>query len=217
MDRPDARDLYERIVAELAPAAARNRTVEQIETGAAPVEALRRIAGEEYRIVRSDRRSFALMAARYAEPESDGGLFLGLAQGEGQALELLSGFAAAVGLDRAALDGYQPRPAAQAYPHHLAWLAQFGTRSEIMLSLLANFGFWGGYCARVAAALPRRYGLTPSDAAFFSFFAELPPGFEQNALATLQRGLDEGDDPAAALQAARMMQAYEASFWDAAL
>ncbi|GAA0673291.1 hypothetical protein GCM10010193_27500 [Kitasatospora atroaurantiaca] len=215
MDRPSAQELYARITAELAPAAARNPTVELVESGDAPVEALRRIAGEEYRLVRSDRRSFALMAARLGDREPAGGLFLGLAEGEGQALGLLADFAAEVGLDAAALAAYEPHPAAQSYPHHLAWLAQFGTRSEIMLALLANFGFWGGYCARMAAALPRHYGLTAAGTAFFTFFSELPPGFEETALAVLQEGLDDGEDPVAALRAARMMQAYEAAFWEA--
>ncbi|GAA2146195.1 hypothetical protein GCM10009760_35640 [Kitasatospora kazusensis] len=216
-DAQDARELYARVTAELAPAAAHNQLVELVESGSAPVEALRRIAGEEYRIIRSDRRSFALMAARFADPAPTGELFLGLAQGEGQALPLLLDYATALGLDPAALDSYEPRAAAQAYPHHLAWLAQFGSRSEIMLALLANFGFWGGYCARIAAALPRHYGLTEADAAFFTFFADLPPGFEQTALSTLQHGLDAGEDPAAALRAARMMQSYEAAFWDSVL
>ncbi len=216
-DRPDARALYALITAELSPVAAHNPFVDLVEAGSAPVEALRRIAGEEYRIIRSDRRSFALMASRLAEPTGAGELFLSLAQGEGLALGLLPAYATAVGLDTAALDAYRPRAAAQVYPHYLAWLAQFGTRSEITLALLANFGFWGGYCARIAAALPRHYDLTTADAAFFAFFADLPPGFEESALSTLQDGLDSGEDPEAALQAARMMQSYEAAFWDSLL
>ncbi|WP_371494145.1 transcriptional regulator [Kitasatospora sp. NBC_00374] len=216
MDRPRAQDLYEQAVTELAPAAARNRLVELVESGDAPLAALRGIAGEEYRIVRSDRRSFALMAARFGDREPAAGLFLGLAGGEARALELLTGYAAALGLDAAALAAYEPRPAAQSYAHHLAWLGQFGTRSEIALALLANFGFWGGYCARLAAALPRHYGLTEAEAAFFAYFAELPPGFEQGALAVLQEGLDAGEDPGAARLAARTMQAYEGAFWDSA-
>ncbi|MEU9133062.1 transcriptional regulator [Kitasatospora sp. NPDC048540] len=208
-------ELYRRTVAELTPAAARNPVVELIGSGAAPIDVLRRIAGEEYRIVRSDRRAFAALAARFGGREPAAGLFLGLAAGEGQALGLLEGFAGAVGMDGAALRAYEPRPAAQSYPHHLAWLAQFGTRSAVALALLANFGFWGGYCARVAAALPRHYGLTEAEAAFFAFFAELPPGFERAALSVLREGLDAGEDPVEARRAAVLMQAYESAFWAA--
>ncbi|WP_441248424.1 transcriptional regulator [Kitasatospora sp. McL0602] len=219
MGRPSAQELYEQTTAELAPAAADNRLVELVEAGSAPVDALRRIAGEEYRIIRSDRRSFALLAARFAEaaPDTADPFFLGLAQGEDQALPLLATFAAAVGLGPTDLAAYRPRPAAQVYAHYLAWLAQFGSRSEITLALLANFGFWGGYCGRIAAALPRHYGLTPAEAAFFGYFAELPPGFEPTALGILQAALDEGEDPEAARHAARMMQSYEAAFWTAVL
>ncbi|MFD7639310.1 transcriptional regulator [Kitasatospora sp. NPDC059795] len=213
-----ARDLYERTVAELAPAAAENRLVDLVEAGTAPVEALRRIAGEEYRIIHSDRRSFALLAARFADSTpASAGFFLGLAQGEGQALDLLPPFAAAVGLSPADLAAHRPRAAAQTYPHYLAWLAQSGALADTVLALLANFGFWGGYCARLADALPRHYGLSAEATAFFRWFATLPPDFEPTALALLQSALDTGDSPDAARHAAHLMQAYEASFWAAVL
>ncbi len=212
-----ARELYERTVAELAPAAAGNRLVELVEAGAAPREALRRIAGEEHRIIRSDRRSFALLAARFADRGRAAPFFLGLAAGEGEALGLLTPFATAVGLSPADLATYRSRPAAQTYPHYLAWLAQAGTLAETVLALLANFGFWGGYCARLAAALPRRYGLSAEATAFFAFFAALPPDFESEALALLQSALDDGESAAEARHAARLMQSYESSFWAAVL
>ncbi|MEV7122507.1 transcriptional regulator [Kitasatospora griseola] len=213
-----ARELYERTVAELAPAAAHNRLVERVEAGTAPVGALQRIAGEEDRIIRSDRRSFALLAARFAESGPTAApFFLGLSQGEGQALDLLPPFAAAVGLSPADLAAYRPRAAAQTYPHHLAWLAQFGTTAETVLALLANFGFWGGYCGRLAVALPRHYGLSAEATAFFRFFATLPPDFEPTALGLLQHALDEGESAEDARHAAHLMQAYEASFWAAVL
>ncbi|AUG82178.1 hypothetical protein CFP65_7607 [Kitasatospora sp. MMS16-BH015] len=234
MDR--AQELYRRTVTDLAPAAATNPLVELVEAGTAPVPALARVAAEEYRIIRSDRRSFAFLAARFAEapaglpavlgtvtgvraaePGAAGAFFLGLAAGEGRALDLLTPFAAAVGLSPADLAAYRPRPAAQQYPHYLAWLAQSGTLAETVLALLANFGFWGGYCARLAAALPGRYGLSPEATAFFHYFAELPPDFESTALTLLQAALDAGDSAADAHHAAVLMQHYEAAFWAAVL
>jgi len=213
-----ARELYERTVAELAPAAAHNRLVELVEAGTAPVEALQRIAGEENRLIRSDRRSFALLTARFAESGPTAApFFLGLSEGEGRALDLLPPFAAAVGLSPAELAAYRTRPAAQTYPHYLAWLAQFGTISETVLALLANFGFWGGYCGRLADALPRHYGLSAEATAFFRYFATLPPDFEPTALALLQAALDAGESPEDARHAAELLQAYEADFWQAVL
>jgi thiaminase len=207
----DARMLYTQIVQDLT-AGSTNRFVDRAEAGPVEVEALRRIAGEEYRIIFSDQRSFALLAARYPDAAT---LFLSLAGGERQALDLLVPYAEAVGMGVADLMAYDPNPAAQGYPHHLAWLAQFGSRSDVALALLANFGFWGGYCARFAQALGRHHGLTEDQVAFFTFFSALPPGFEDAALTLLQTGLDAGDDQEGAKIAARMMQAYELAFWDA--
>jgi TENA/THI-4/PQQC family protein len=209
----DARMLYAQIVQDLT-ARSTNRFVDLAEAGPVETEALRRIAGEEYRIISSDRRSFALLAARYPDAAP---LFLSLAGGEGQALDLLVPYADAVGMSVADLVAYEPQPAAQGYPHHLAWLAQFGSRSDVALALLANFGFWGGYCARFGSALGRHHGLTEEQVAFFAFFSTLPPGFEDAALILLQTGLDVGDDQEGAKIAARMMHSYELAFWDALL
>ena len=48
-------------------------------------ESLCAFVGERYTILRSDRRSFAQLAARFPEAPA-GDLFIGLAQGEGEAL-----------------------------------------------------------------------------------------------------------------------------------
>lgn len=219
-----ARELCARARRELASAAADNPFLDLVEAGEAPRDRLVRLAVEESRIVRSDRRSFALAASRFGADDEAAALLLSLAQGEARALELLERFRAAFGPVAAPpsetaggrapeVPAWRPSAAAQAYPHHLAWLAAFGTRSELALALLVNFGFWGGYCARLAEALPGRYGLDVREVEFFAFFATLPPGFEEQAERLLQAGLDAGEDPGTALDAARMMQAYEAAVW----
>ncbi|MGQ4515394.1 hypothetical protein [Streptomyces sp. DW26H14] len=221
----DARELYARARDELAAAAVHNEFVDLVEAGAAPRERLLALAAEESFFVRSDRRGFALAAARFGADDVAAELFLGLAQGESRALELLARLTSALtgtgartapagadpDQDRPA--GWRPSPVARGYPHYLGWLVTFGTRSELALALLVNFGFWGGYCARLAEALPRRYDVTGGDVEFFTFFSALPPGFEEQAGRLLQAGLDAGEDPSAALEAARMMQAYESAFW----
>ncbi|MFJ2115360.1 hypothetical protein ACIOEX_26280 [Streptomyces sp. NPDC087850] len=216
----DARELCVHAKQELAAAAARNAFVDLVETGGAPRKRLLSLVAEESLIVRSDRRGFALAASRFGADDAAAELFLGLAQGETRAVELLARLRSA--LDRMpaddgpppeGADGWRPSPMAQGYPHYLGWLVAFGTRSELALALLVNFGFWGGYCARLADALPRRYGLTAADVEFFTFFSTLPPGFEEQAGRFLQSGLDAGEDPSAALEATRIMQAYEAAFW----
>jgi thiaminase len=214
MTRHSAAELVGRARRELADATVPNRFVEVLETGGMPRERLFWLAGEEYRIVRSDRRSFALLAARYPEPPT-GEMFLGLAQAEGHALTLLSAFVAALGESEKNLSAYEPKPFAQAYPAYLAQRATFGTASEVALAMLANLEEWGAYCSRTARALRAHYGFTEQDVAFFMFFAETPPGFEKQALDVIASGLDSGDDPEDTVRAARLLHAYETAFWEA--
>ncbi|MEU8346737.1 Thiaminase [Actinomadura meyerae] len=208
-----AAELVARTRGELAGAAPANRFVDMLETGDVPRERLVWLAGEEYRIVGSDRRSFALLAARFPN-SSSGELFLGLAQGEAHALGLLREFAAALGQSEKNLMAYEPKPLAQAYPAFLAQKAAFGTVSEVALAMLANLAEWGSYCARTARALQTRYGLSGDAVGFFEFFAESPPGFEEQALDVIASGLASGDDPVEAARAARLLHAYETAFWD---
>ena len=142
-----------------------NRFVELLEAGGVPRDRLTWLAGEQFRIVGSDQRSFALLAARFPDPPA-GEMFLSLAQGELAALRLLADFAGALGWDERDLRGYEPRPLAQAYPAYLAWSALFGTCSGVALAMLANLEEWGGYCGRVADALLTRYGRHDLEAVF---------------------------------------------------
>ncbi|GAB3984071.1 hypothetical protein GCM10029978_092660 [Actinoallomurus acanthiterrae] len=207
-----AEDLVRRARAENPPGG--NRFLDLLEASAVPRERLTWLAGEQWHIVRSDRRSFALFAARFPDPPS-GDLFLALAGGEGTALGLLSGFAAALGLTEDDLRAYEPRPLAQAYPAYLAWSALSGTRSGLALAMLANLEEWGTYCGRTADALASRYDLAEEGVAFFRYFAAPPPGFAEQATAVIEQGLAAGEDPREALRAARMLHAYESEFWSA--
>lgn len=206
-----AEDLVRRAREENPPAG--NRFLDLLEQAAVPRERLTWLAGEQWNIIRSDRRSFALCAARF--PDSPAGdLFLTLAGGEGMALGLLPAFAAALGRTEEDLSAYEPRPFAQAYPAYLAWSALSGTRSGIALAMLANLREWGTYCDRAADALMTAYGLPEEAVAFFRYFAAPPPGFNEQATAVIEQGLAAGDDPREALRAARMLHAYEAAFWE---
>jgi pyrroloquinoline quinone (PQQ) biosynthesis protein C len=184
-----------------------------LEEGRVPRQHLAVFAGEQRAIISSDRRSFAVVASRFPEPPG-GDLFLSLAEGEARALELLRGFATALGIDEQALCAHEPAPGAQAYPSFVAWLALNGSRSDVSLALLSNLAAWGANCGRVADALQARYGLDDNAVAFFTFFAEPAPDSEQRALAVLDDGLLGGDSPVRARWAARLLQAYELHFWD---
>lgn len=191
-----------------------SRFLDLLEAGSVTRHGLRRLAGEQYHIVRSDRRSFAFFAARFPEPPA-GEMFLTLAAGESEALRLLDEFAAALDWDEGDLRAYEPHPLAQTYPAYLAQSALSGTRSAMALAMLANLGEWGEYCGRAAEALTGRYGLTGTAVGFFRFFAAPPPDLAERATAVIEQGLRSGDDPREALRAARMLHAYETAFWDA--
>ena len=178
-----------------------------------PRERLTWLAGEQFRIVRSDRRSFALLAARFPDPPA-GEMFLSLAQGEGHALRLLSDFAEGLGWGEEDLQAYEPRPLAQAYPAYLAWSALFGTCSGAALAMLANLQEWGAYCGRVAEALVLRYDLSERTVGFFRFFAEPAPGFAEQATSVVAAGLAAGENPQEAVRAALALHVYEIAFWD---
>ena len=206
-------DLIGRVREEVSARTGRNRFADLLEAARVPRERLTWLAGEQFRIVGSDQRSFALLAARFPQPPA-GEMFLSLAQGELHALRLLSDFAAALGWGERDLRAYEPRPLAQAYPAYLAWSALFGTCSGVALAMLANLEEWGGYCARIAEALVTRYDLSERAVGFFRFFAEPPSGFTEQATSVIAAGLAAGEDPQEAARAALALHAYEIAFWD---
>jgi hypothetical protein len=166
------------------------------------------VAGEQYTILRSDRRSFAILVARFPEPPA-GDFFMGLAQGEGEALARLRALAASLGMDEAGLADYEPQPRCQAYSAFVSCLALNGSRADLALAFLANLAAWGQNCRRLAGLLEGR-----GEISFFEFFAQPAPGFEELALAVADVVLVAGDSPTSARRCARLLQAYELLFWD---
>ena len=208
-----ARALLESARRELAPSEHENRLVPLIARGAASREALAALAAEQHRIIGSDWRSFLVLASRCTGPPA-GGFFLGLAQGEVLALEKITQFAAACGLDEQALRDYKPRAGCQADPSYLAWLALNGEPSDVVLAVVANFSARGAYCETVAQALRVHYGFDDAGWGFFDFFAAPPPGGDEPALSVVQAGLDAGRGTGQAREYGRLLQSYELMFWN---
>ncbi len=201
----DAVELLKLVRAELAPVERRlaeHPYLAAVEAGRVPAKSLQAFAGEQRAIIASDRKSFGHLAHRFPEPPA-ADFFRDLAAGETEALRLLDRFAAAVGLG----GDYEPLPGCQAYSAYVAWLALNGSPADVALAFLANLESWGRSCARMRDALRPRYGA--GAVAFFDFFAEPPPGFAESALGLVARG-----DPVSARRAARLLQAYELSYWD---
>lgn len=215
--RAEARKLVRLIRADLAAVEDQIRDVEfvhQVEAGTASVEQIAVVVAEEYSIIRSDLNSFNQMAARWDSPQSQ--FFGNLAFGESLALPLVLDFAANVGLTEEDLAAYEPRPKGQSYPSRVAWIASNADRASAAASFLVNFGVFGENMARVRDALLNVYGFTPEEVGFFSFFAEPIPGFEEAAIEVIAAGLQEGACPRDVRRSARLLQAYELDFWQAA-
>ncbi|MCA9656697.1 MAG: transcriptional regulator [Myxococcales bacterium] len=215
--RIKARALVEQIRDELAAVEDEIRSVPfipAIEAGTVSIEGIAAVVAEEYGIISSDLSSFTIMADRWDGPGSH--FFGDLAYGESLAQPLVLDFAATVGLDEQDLVEYEPRPAAQTYPSRVAWIANNADRASAAASFLVNFDVFGENMARIRDALITVYGFEADEIAFFSFFAEPIPGFEDDAIEVIATGLHEGACPRDVRRSARLLQAYELDFWQAA-
>jgi hypothetical protein len=216
--RAKARRLVRQIRADLAGVEDQIRQVRfvrAVEAGAAPLDKIAAIVAEEFSIVHSDLNSFTQMATRW--DASGGSHFFGdLATGEGQSLPLLLDFAATVGLSERDLAAYEPRPRSQTYPSRVAWIASNADRASAAASFLVNFAVFGENMGRIRDALISVYHFTPAQIEFFTFFAEPIQGFEDDAIEVMATGLLEGACPVDVRRSARLLQAYELDFWQAA-
>ena len=209
--------LLQDIRAELAPVEERIRShpyPAAIGQGRVPREKLSIFAGEQYHIISSDLRSFALLLARYGGTAS-GNFFLDMVSGENEALVALRSFAAALGMDEEALRNYEPLPAAQAYPAYVARLALQGSDAEVAGAFLVNLAAWGHNCGLMSAGLRQKYGLSTEEVRFFDLFAAPAPEFERAASEVIRRGLEAGVALALIRRAAHLLQSYELMYWDA--
>ncbi|MFF8935391.1 transcriptional regulator [Streptomyces paradoxus] len=209
-----ARDLLRTTTAALAPDPDANPLVPRIAAGTAPRAALAALALEQAWVIPADRRAFEHLAVRSAATDPQAAAFFTtLAQGEALAGERLAAFARAC---RAQETSHEPLPGCQAYPAHVAWLALNAAPADVVLALTANFSAWGGYCAIIATALRERYGFTDEACAFFDLFAEPSPDLDRLATAAVEAALDAGRlDRQRAHTYGRLLQTYEAMFWDA--
>ena len=170
-------------------------------------------AGQQCHIIESDLRSVALIVSR-AESQDARDFLTGMLQGERAALTALMSFGKALGLSPEKLHATEPLPGAFAYTAYVNWLATYGTAAEFVGAFLVNLPAWGENCGRISRALQAGYGLSGQDVAFFDLFASAPPGFEEQGLAVVEEGLEQGADPVHIQRAARMLQGFELLYWD---
>ena len=211
----DAKTLLNEIGKELQPVTEQllsHPYLQALEEGKIGRESLRLFAGEQYNIIASDLKSVAYLVSRFGSaPSRD--FFLGILQGERAAWDALLTFAHALGLSEIQLRDHEPLPGAHAYTCYMAWLALYGSDTEVAAAYLVNFPAWGDNCGRISRILNERFGLG-EEVAFFDLFASPPATFEASALNVIQQGLDCGIEPRLIRRAARLLQAYELMYWD---
>lgn len=215
--RAEARRLVAEIRADLAGVENEIRNVpfvSGLEAGTVSLDQVADLLGEQYSIIRSDYGSFSHMVTRFDDPASRQ-MFGGIAGGEAIALDLLLDTAALFGRSEEDLAAYEPKPKGQTYPSRVAWIALYADRASAGASFLVNFAVFGENMGRVQQALIDVYGFTAEETAFFGFFAEPIPGFEDNAIDVIAAGLRRGACPRDVARSARLLQAYELDFWQA--
>ncbi|MCC6179339.1 MAG: transcriptional regulator [Chloroflexi bacterium] len=212
----DVQALVDDIARELRPIVDRLLThpyVEALADGRIPREQLRIFAGEQYAIIASDLKSVAHTIGRFGGTP-DMQFFLDVLAGERAAAAGILAFGQALGWSEAELQRYEPLAGAHAYTCYMAWLALFGSPAEVAAAYLANFPAWGRNCGRLSGLLQQRYGLAKSDVVFFDNFAAPAPEFQREAAEVIRRGLVAGVDPTLIHRSARLLQAYELTYWD---
>jgi thiaminase len=211
-----AAEVVESVRTQLAPVRERVRAhpyLQAVEERRLDPAQLRPFVCEQFLILSSDLRSMGQMVSRLG---GDGYVefFLDLLGGERAALEALPSLATAFDLDAPDLLQYEPLPGAQAYSAYTAWLAAHGSDAEVAAAFAVNFQGWSEAFARLGRALRLSYSLSGEQASFFDLFAERNEDFEARALQVIEAGLQRGIPERLVRRAPRMLQGYEAMFWD---
>ncbi|MFN8218396.1 MAG: hypothetical protein U0R71_17535 [Solirubrobacterales bacterium] len=190
-----------------------NRFVEALKRGQLPAESVAHFACEEYYVGEADRRSFAMLAARFPQA-AVADFFLWLACSETQVREGVLKLGAAFDLDEADIHNYEPKAGCRAYPAYLSLLTLGGSQADVVLALAANMGAFNEACAAIAPAMIEHYGISPDAVQFLAPFGEPNPEFDTLLSVALDATFPSGIAMASERRAARLLQTYELQFWN---
>ncbi len=187
--------------------------VQAFRDGSASPEALVPFVGHQYHLLNADSGAAARLLARL-DGELAGDVVRGFLRGGSASPARIPVMAASLGLSEADLRAYEPSAQGFAFGAYISLLFSQGTAAEVMCGLLVNKPAWGRNCEVIGRALRETYGWPKEATAFLDGYAAIPP-FDQEALPVIQAGLDRGEDPRRIARVARLIQGYEAMFWDA--
>ncbi|RLE50103.1 MAG: TenA family transcriptional regulator [Candidatus Methanomethylicota archaeon] len=179
------------------------------EKGSLPFEKILSFIKNQYYIVSRDIKALAAMLSRAKNPDEEW-FFQELLKGDIEAFKLLLKMAESLNLSREVLESYHPIPSAVAYTHFLASLALYSSAGEQAMAMVVNLPVWGANCSRLAKALKEKYGAR--EVSFLELFASPADWLEEAAVKVMEPYIDKERDKM--LRAAKLIQAYEAMFWD---
>lgn len=177
------------------------------EAGVLPLDRVRLFVENQLYIVGHDIRSLAVMVGRSSSME-EASYFTKLQNGDLEAFKALTEMAEELDVEVGRL---RLIPAAAAYTHYLAWLALYANPGEQAFALIVNLPVWGAACKRLSEALKKRYKVRSTG--FLDLFGETPGWVEEEGLQIVERYL--AASRARMEVSAKMIQGYEAMFWDA--
>lgn len=186
-----------------------NRFVLDALDGRLSLDRIRLFVENQYYIVYHDARSLALMA-KNSRTQEEAEYFSKLAMGDLKAFKDLVRLGEELGVGLREFSKLRIIPGSVAYTHYMAWLAMYGNPGEQALALVVNLPVWGEACSKLGRALREKYGV--SNTSFLEFFASTPGWVEEEGLAIMGRYMDGSEERYRLV--ARMIQAYEAGFWE---
>jgi thiaminase len=183
--------------------------VKDAEDGKLSVEKVKLFVTQQYYTVNHDLRSLATMISRGSN-DDEVDYFRMLLDGDREALKKLILISTELGLSQVELDSAVILAGAASYTHYLAWLANYANTGEQVAALTVNLPVWGSNCRRLRKALKDKYSL--KETGFFELFSGPTEAIEAPALKIMDSYLDKHSSGME--RCARLIQAYELSFWD---
>ncbi len=187
--RQELQPLLQRIVT--------HRYVQALEEGRVPRAALNTLAAQQYHTVSQGVQNIALLLSRYGHCASRRKLneFL---QAEFAVREAVLDFAAALGLDEAALQAQPKMLEALMFSYYETFVCLYGSDADLITAFYFDAQVWIANALRISRALQTRYGFSSQAARFFEMYANYQPKDEDvlpYIQSALERGASMGDCP----------------------
>ncbi|TDB82999.1 hypothetical protein E1264_30110 [Actinomadura sp. KC216] len=192
----------------------RNALLEDLKEKGVTAEQLRRLAAIEYLCHQGELVAYGTLLARFPHAPA-GGFLLEISRLVYDAHPKLRTAAHALGLSDQDLGHWPLGTDAVAFNGFISYLALHGTQADMALAMYTDMVVYFGACGELIQGL--RAGAADVPDEFLTYYeGGASEELSQQALQTVQDGLDRGDDPYAAVRNARSLEEHIGLFWRAA-